>query len=150
MDRNGKYVRYSVVTPKGPFLFAGHILPAESPAEQAMPPEFYKTFDKPVPQGLHHEIVLTTTPRPCEDPDRPFHIYTHPTRKTRFVCFTGRIATAEAAVNVFEMWALGTALTLAYGEDYEPLVEEHGKNLATWKAYMAKRQITIRVAGGGF
>ncbi len=111
------------------YTFRVHIHKAASPTEQLIEPAFYQEFAKTIHEGVHYEMELLESPVWGRlNPDVPIHIHENPDSKRHFVCFTGNIATLEAALAVLRTWCVGTVYAIVHNEDFSSVAREAGSN----------------------
>ncbi len=106
--------------------FSCELHESHSPAEHRIEAAFYqKHRSEGVPEGTHFELEILEPADLTAIEYVSAHIHTNPDTQRHFICWTGQIATAEQAMQVFLNWAAGMTYSLVYKQDFMELFMEH-------------------------
>lgn len=100
--------------------FCAFVHKTEEDSQRLLDLDFYREFGE-VPIGTHHEIELCTdvwTHRHWAK----IHFRKSKTNGVRFVCYPKAIPSIEKVREVFDLWCVGTAFTMATGRDFQEVL----------------------------
>ena len=130
-----KQVLISVMSSRGPYLFAFKIHIANNPDEQQIEPEFYvnpKSPFKESHQGTHYEIEIlfpSFLNHEYFGEGKPLHIHQSlapASFRKLFVCWVGPITNETEMFSMLRMWTVGSVYTLVTGIQFDKTLFEKG------------------------
>lgn len=119
---NDNRFKKRIITPIGVFDFVIIAHRTDSKEGRLIEPAFYEKNCEPgqMPEGVHHELEVVE-PRLWEHQDVRTHLHPVPGSDKHFVCWTGSLPTLEVVDTLLNVWCLGTAYTVATGQDFGSL-----------------------------
>jgi hypothetical protein len=128
-------LKCAVRTPATIYEFEAEVHRSEGPDEQLIEPGFYMEYAKALPDGAHHELLLTKSPAWGRVHRYvPIHIHKHPVTGQHFVCYIFRLATLEDATELFCQWCVLTAYSVYFDEDGAKIAHKHRDNFLEFMA----------------